>query len=168
MGLHSFKAVFITKRQCAGIAKWAVLMPLLCLSLVACSGGNTQSGGIDISALAGNYTGSFSFTSVAVARPEANTTIDGTATAEVSSANRLVLDLSNGAAILASLSGIGSFSIDVAASDAVADANCTEGVLNISGQFDPAGTAVATVSSQGLVCDGLDATLTGRIDLVRS
>lgn len=167
MKIHSFETVVTEKFKRSWIAKWSILMTLCCLALASCSGGNTQSGGVDISLLAGNYTGTFSFTATAVARPEATSIIEGTATAEVSSANRLILDLSNGAAILASLSGNGGFTIDVNASEAVADSNCTEGVLTINGQFDSVGGAIATVTSQNLVCDGLAATLSGRIDLTR-
>jgi len=168
MGFTFFKRIFITKRKCLRILHCSILLPLWCIALVACSGGNTQSGGIDISVLAGNYVGTFSFTATAIARPEIVSSIEGNATAQVTDTNRLVLDLSNGASILASLSGGGAFSVDVAASDAIVDVVCVQGVLTVSGQFETSGVATATITSQDLVCDGLEVDLVGRIDLTRT
>ncbi len=168
MGLKFFKGIFIARRKYLRVVHYSILLPLWCIALVACSGGNTQSGGIDISVLAGNYVGTFSFTATAIIRPEIVSNIEGEATAQVTDTNRLVLDLSNGASILASLSVGGAFSIDVAASDAIVDVVCTQGLLTISGQFDPSGIATATITSQDLVCDGLEVDLVGRIDLTRT
>lgn len=178
MGFNLFSRIFkakylfknrrLCKTKLRSCIHFSILIPLLCITLVACGGGNTQSGGIDINVLAGNYTGTFSFTATPIVRPEAASVIQGSATAQVSDTNRLVLDLSNGVSILASLTGSGSFSIDVAASDTIVDVSCSQGVLTISGQFEVTGNANATVSSQDLVCDGLDVTLVGSIDLMRS
>ena len=136
-------------------------------ALSGCGGSNTSSGGSTSANVSGSFNGRFGITVNAVGTPGAVATTAGTATAEITNTNRITLTLSNGVQLLGSINSTGAFRVQGNAAQVVTDATCSAGVLTVAGQFDGENTISATLSSSGLVCDGLAAMLTGRITLQR-